>query len=910
KVGRYTIQRLLGIGGMGQIYLAHDERLGRNVALKFISREFATDPRRVRRFEQEARVVSSLNHPNVCVIHETGVTENIRHYIAMEYIQGITLREKLQGGALPLLEAVHIAIHVAAALASAHAAGIVHRDIKPENIMLHPDGYVKVLDFGLAKLLERVPHAAHGSSAMVHTEAGTLMGTVKYMSPEQLREDEVDERTDIWSLGVVLYEMLTRTTPFEARTPSESIALILGPQTPPLTFADQLPAPFGEIVRKAIEKDRAVRYQTVKQLSSDLNTLKKDLERQMENGVVYSQPLAWLQPVTGQEVQRTQPTRTWPSSAIFTRIKSQAISTADFLLTEIKMHKTAAVFTGATGVLLLLLLIPGAARFVNRMLDRDADQQTFTIKSFTNAGTSFLAAISPDGKLVAHVEEQFGKQSVLVKGFDTDSPSVLLPALDVNYLGVTFSPDNSYIYLTRREGTGPGLLYRLLSSGSGMTLVKQHVDSPVTFSPQGDRFAFVRYDERTSEYSLVTSNVDGSNERTLTTRKGRETLSTFGLSWAPNGSMIVCPVGRWEQGHQMRLIGVDVETGAERVLGQQTWFSIYQAAWQADMSGLIICAREQPSAPHQLWRVTYPEGITERVTNTLDEYKGVSVSGGRIVTVRTGRPWRIWLATTGARGESVPIASGVGFTYGMNWTTGNKIVHSSMIQDKLNISRIDTDGNNVVRLTKDADNYNPVVSVDGRFVVFASTRQDGRANIWRINTEDGGDLKQITFTDANYYPSISPDNKWIAYDNQLDRKLSIWKVPFEGGEPVKIIDGYRMPVFSPDGRFIAARYDHESGTEDIAIFSADGGEPLQRVPIPILEWQRVQWLDTRTLSYIDSINGTSNLWSYDLNTGATKQLTFFDSDQIVAYAWSPDFKQVACQRVASIGDVTIISSER
>jgi Tol biopolymer transport system component len=215
-----------------------------------------------------------------------------------------------------------------------------------------------------------------------------------------------------------------------------------------------------------------------------------------------------------------------------------------------------------------------------------------------------------------------------------------------------------------------------------------------------------------------------------------------------------------------------------------------------------------------------------------------------------------------------------------------------------------------VQLTIDGDNYNPVVSPDGRFVVFASNRGDGRFNIWRMNAKDGSDLRQLTFTDGNFYPSISPDNKWVAYDNQLKLKLSIWKVPIEGGEAVKVVDGYRMPVFSPDSRRIAARYDLESGSRDVAIFSADGGPALQRMPIPILDWQRVQWLDNQTLSYIDVADGVSNLWLYDLNTKNSRQLTFFDSEQIVAYGWSPDFKHVACQRVNNTSDVTIHSSER
>src|SRR5215217_8252977 len=257
KVGPYEILCPLGAGGMGQIYLAHDAKLGRKIALKLISREFATDARRVLRFEQEARAASALNHPNVCVIHEIGITDTSRHFIAMEYIQGITLRDQLARGTYKPLEALQVIIQVGAALASAHAVGIVHRDIKPENIMLRPDGYVKVVDFGLAKLTEILPKQQPGDDVqtVVLTEPRTLMGTVKYMSPEQLREGTVDERTDIWSLGIVLYEMLAGTTPFEARSRNDSIALILAPEPVRLVFPDEVPPKLREVVSKALEKD-------------------------------------------------------------------------------------------------------------------------------------------------------------------------------------------------------------------------------------------------------------------------------------------------------------------------------------------------------------------------------------------------------------------------------------------------------------------------------------------------------------------------------------------------------------------------------------------------------------------------------------------------------------------------------
>ena len=918
KVDRYEILCPLGSGGMGQIYLAHDEQLGRKIALKLIAREFATDPRRVLRFEQEARAASALNHPNVCVIHDVGVTENKRHFIAMEHIQGVTLRDKLAHEVITPLEALQIAGQVAAALAAAHAAGIVHRDIKPENIMLRPDGYVKVLDFGLAKLTEVLPDEPLGvktnvwtinASTKVRTEAGTLMGTVKYMSPEQLREGEVDERTDIWSLGIVLYEMLTRTTPFEAKTPNGAIALIAGPQPAELSVSPELPIAYRDLIRKTLEKDRAKRYQSVTRLAADLNTLQKELEREFESGVVKPPLPSYPAGLNGQKTRDV-----FATSAFLTRMKSQALSTAEFIISEIRTHKTAALFTGATSVLLLLLLIPTASRFINNIADRSTaptEPQVLKTKQtpFTNEGTSVTAAISGDGKLVAHAEQGFGTQRLILASTATFTTSVAVPARPGRYLGLTFSRDNTSLYFTRKEEHGPAILYRLPTSGTEPLRIKEGVDSPISFSPLGDQFAFVRFNESAGEYYLIISDTDGANERTLSTREHGDTFSTYGLAWAPDGSMIVCPAGRWDQGFHMDLIGVDVKSGEEKVLGTQSWFSVYQLAWP-DMSGLVISAREREASPHQLWRIAYPEGVSQKITNDLNEYRVVSVSGDNIVTVRTDRTWRIWIATSGTLTPAEPIATGGGFSHGLTWSANGTLYYSSMAHGRFHISRVDTNGSHTLQLTNSGDNYNPAVTPDGRFIVFASKGQDGRFNIWRMNAEDGGGLQQLTFTDGNFYPAVSPDGQWVSYDNQTNLKLSIWKVSIKGGDPIKIADGYRMPAFSPNGQFIAGRYDRESGSRDVAIFSADGGEPLRHMPIRNMEWQRVQWLDDHTLSYIDSVNGASNIWSHDLDSSISKQLTHFDTDQIFAYAWSPDFKQVACQRVNNIGDVIIISSER
>jgi serine/threonine protein kinase len=280
KIGRYEVLGQLGAGAMGEVYLARDTMLGRKVALKLLPAEFTNDLERVRRFEQEARAASALNHPNILTIHEIGQADGL-HFIATEFIEGQTLRQRMAGGRMKLSETLDVAMQGAGALVAAHEAGIVHRDIKPENIMLRRDGYVKVLDFGLAKLTEGHPSidARPSADGAFPTEPGTVMGTAHYMSPEQGRGLEVDSRTDVFSLGVVLYEMIAGRPPFEGATTGDVIAAILKEEPIPLEVrSPELPAELEWMVKKALAKDREQRYQTIRELHVDLKRLKQELE--------------------------------------------------------------------------------------------------------------------------------------------------------------------------------------------------------------------------------------------------------------------------------------------------------------------------------------------------------------------------------------------------------------------------------------------------------------------------------------------------------------------------------------------------------------------------------------------------------------------------------------------------------
>jgi eukaryotic-like serine/threonine-protein kinase len=356
QIGPYQIIELLGKGGMGEVYLAEDTRLGRKVALKILPAELTNDELRVLRFQQEARTASALNHPNILTIFDIGEVEST-HFIATEFVKGETLRNYMSAGKINIQDALNILIQVASALGAAHEVGVVHRDIKPENIMVRPDGLVKVLDFGIAKLTQRI--ATGGSSEMgllplVDTEPGMIMGTPKYMSPEQVRALDVDERTDIFSLGAVLYEMFTGAPPFERATVGDTIAAILQSEPPSIAQSEAtLPAGLQEIVVKALQKDRDERYQAMGDLVSDLRSVGKGIETgQQSISPIWTGNAPTIITTTGKGMVETRKEIEARSSKIGA---TRTASSAEYIVGEIKQHKR------GSALIIALLVVAVAA---------------------------------------------------------------------------------------------------------------------------------------------------------------------------------------------------------------------------------------------------------------------------------------------------------------------------------------------------------------------------------------------------------------------------------------------------------------------------------------------------------------------------------------------------------------------
>jgi len=379
-ISHYRVFERLGSGGMGEVYLAEDSKLGRKVALKLLSEEYTADKDRLQRFEQEACAASALNHPNILTIYEVGVDSG-RHFMATEFIDGTTLRQRMAEAALSISEILDISIQIASALEEAHSAGIVHRDIKPENVMIRRNGYVKLLDFGLAKLTEkdRMPADAEASTRMlVQTDTGVVMGTSRYMSPEQTRGQTLDVRTDLWSFGVVIYEMVAGRPPFSGDTPTDVLVGITQKEPSPLArFTIDVPAELEWIVNKSLRKDREERYQTAKELLTDLRRLKQRLEFEVELERSVS-PESFASTRT---ISAPAAVSTGKATATTADVSAHPISSAEYIVGEIRRHKTG---FGIFGLLVIAVIASGLFFYFKRA-EALTDRDTILLADFINS---------------------------------------------------------------------------------------------------------------------------------------------------------------------------------------------------------------------------------------------------------------------------------------------------------------------------------------------------------------------------------------------------------------------------------------------------------------------------------------------------------------------------------------------
>jgi Tol biopolymer transport system component len=750
------------------------------------------------------------------------------------------------------------------------------------------------------------------------------------MSPEQAqgRVQEIDHRSDIFSFGCILYEAITRRKAFEGKDAIDSLNKIIREQpTPIANLNPEVPYDLQKIVRRCLAKDPDERHQSIKDVAIEL----KEVRRELQAGVAID---TTVQPPSraGSTVEAIDSDGS-RSAAASTSLSPSAPSThpssAQYIVSGIKQHKRAAAIVA--GVLLVAIAAIGIGVYKFSTSKRSATSlPTPKPQRLTTSGRASDAAISPDGKYVAHVKSDAGHQSLWLRQVMTTADTQIVPPSTQNYYGITFSKDGNYIYYALGELNNPAhTLYQVSTLGGASRKIIENVASAITLSPDGTRLAFIR-NVASEETALVVANADGTGEREVAVREAGEGFSRGGPSWSPDGKLIASGVinrgGSTGRGYST-VIAVEVESGAERPINSQKWCvnCVGQVAWLADGSGLLLLVLDPGlSSSVQIWQISYPGDEKHKITIDLNNYRRLSLTAdsSAIVTVQTEGASTIWVAPEGDASRARQISSGrYDGQRGLSWMPGGKIAYTSEESGLVDIWSTGQDGKDQKQLTANAGrNFDPWATPDGRYIIFTSTRRGASRtlwSIWRMDT-DGGNLKLLTGGAGARFPQSSPDGRWVVF-HSTPGSLRAWKVSIDGGEPVPLTDKWTSnPTVSPDGSLVACWYrddDQQPNTPTkVAIIPFAGGDPVKVLDLPRQSFTSdagLRWTpDGRALTYIDTINGVSNIWSLPLDGGPPKQFTDFKTDQIFWFDFSRDGKQLALSRGTQTSDVILIRDFR
>src|SRR6266403_2937563 len=648
-IAHYRILRKVGGGGMGVVYEAEDTKLGRRVALKFLPPETDRDVSALERFLREARAASALNHSGICTIHAIEEHDG-RTFIAMELLEGQALDKLLAAGPVAIPRTIEIGIQLADALDAAHKKGILHRDIKPGNIFV-TERAVKILDFGLAKLLPE-HHADFGGETLddpetlLLTSPGTAVGTISYMSPEQARGEELDPRSDLFSLGGVLYQMATGKQPFPGATSAVVFDNILhNAPVAPVTLNPNVPAEFERILNKALEKDRDVRYQVAAELRADLKRLQREIDSGKVGSVSTSSPrVATPGPPPPPSTTTPQPSRSPSSSSI--------------LIAAASKNKF------GTGLVLgaVFLLLVAAAFGIYSLLPhkKDLSVERMSVENLTNNGHVSLARISPDGKYLLHVLDENGLQSLWLRHIPTGSNTQVVTPAATRYSGLTFSPDGNYIYFVRREDSEQSIasLYDAPMLGGTPRLLIKDVDSPISFSPDGQRFAYLHRHDDSAATDLKIARRDGTFDRDLFHHK--EVLTdSLTLAWSPDGKTIVIPIVQPTPKDLGGFLVVDVASGAMKQAAIAKDRIYFEPAWLPDMTGLLVSAgtAETGFQRRQIGIVSFPDGAFHLLTTDTNDYfhPSLAADGKSIAANQSQAKYQVEIASAGSLDNFNPL---------------------------------------------------------------------------------------------------------------------------------------------------------------------------------------------------------------------------------------------------------------
>lgn len=522
------------------------------------------------------------------------------------------------------------------------------------------------------------------------------------------------------------------------------------------------------------------------------------------------------------------------------------------------------------------------------------------LTKLTSEGNVFRGAISPDGKFFVYgVTHNGGRQSLRLGQVATLTSVQIADPEEARYENLTFSPDGSYLYFVKYDGNNlVGGLYQMAVLGGQIKKILS--DRPRFFSfslsPDGHLLAFVQHPPEGSDSALMIVNVYRANEvRTVALRKEPEQF--IGVpAWSPDGKVIACAVGSTMKEGEVKITGLRADSGAEEFTTSPSWNFVGQISWLSNNNGLILSA-SKIYGPYQIWRIPYAGGKGERITDDLNNYDSMSLTAdsSTLLTVQDDLTSDVWVKPVGQSSPSKLPGIGVGKHndyWGFSWTPDGRILYESTAGGNQDIWVMKADGSNRKQLTaSDGDNFDPCMTPDGRYIIFTSKRGES-FNIWRVNA-DGGDPIKLSKGIRDFTPNCSPDGQWVVYTSDQGGEFTLWKARINGEMPVRLTDRpSQWPAVSPDGKQIACFYeDAQTKALKLAVIPFEGGPPVTQFDIPrtVSTWAEIRWTpDGHELTYIDTKDGVSNIWSQPLDGGAPKQLTQFQEDQIFRYEWSKD----------------------